>query len=719
MDITTVGTIVGLFAAFYAIFFGKGMVEFYQEQKKRIELSKTVDTLNNAVGEKVVINNLRRTECIGRIELIEDVVSSVKSNSLLTVISGNRGNGKTTLALAAAHQLFRESKTSVTPRFGAFVWIDARYQNLSLDSLLNQIGIQLESPIITDDPEEKINKLRRVLSSKPSLIIVDNLDTLDDFDENVRYNSYAIIDFLESLPEASHAIVTTRYLSLKRGKIVLVGNFNQKESLEFIRAKAKRMNLGILVNAPDETLIPIHISTSGSPLAIEWAIGQIYAGNGIDEVVNRLRGGSADIFENLFGGTWSMLKVEEKEILLDLTVARTSFGAAAIKHISRFDNKTTETVLIRLVKLMFVEASESIEQDNIRYSLHPLTHLFVLEHSNEFPGELGRACEASVNYYVEFVRSQGEDAKAVEAEVENIIYLISWSENNKKWELIMNLMDVLFDILLSLGYFEERVNLGLLAAKGAEISRHPEKKAHYLILSSIHAMIGQYATVEKILMDALNAATSQNNRFEVASVKKSLAYSYFRQGKIMKAAKELDGVELVIQNYENYNDIPNNHIDTLSLIGTINFYLGKYDEAMIVQKHMLEKCEKIGWERAKCYALRDIAELQMINKEYKESRTTLEKAFLLAEKYADKRQSARIQISIAKLLIRTGQVKEARERLNQAYIILDKLNMKNETEEIKAFINHINSKPDFFWILFSQFIKHPPVYAPEYPIGGD
>lgn len=719
MDITTVATIVGLFAAVYAIFFGKGLVEFYQERKKRVELSKTVGTHNSAGGEKVIINNLRRTECIGRIELIGEVVSSIKSNNSLTVISGNRGNGKTTLALAAAHQLFQESKASTISGFEAFVWIDARYQNLSLDSLLNQIGVQLESPVITDDSEEKTNKIRRLLSSKPSLIVVDNLDTLDDFDENIRYNSYVIIDFLESLPEASNAIVTTRYLSLKRGKIVLVGNFNQKESLEFIRAKAKRMNLGILANTTDETLIPIHTYTSGSPLAIEWAIGQVYAGNGIDEVVNRLRGGTADIFENLFGSTWSILRVEEKELLLDLTVARTSFGGSAIKQISRFDDKTTETALMRLVKLMFVEASESIEQDNIRYSLHPLTHLFVLDHSNEFPNELDRACEASVNYYVEFVRSQGEDAKAVELEVENIIYLISWSENRKNWELIMNLMDVLFDVLLSLGYFEERVNLGLLAAKGAEISGRLERKAHYLILSSIHAMIGQYATVEKILMDALDVAISQNNGFEVASVKKSLAYSYFRQGKVVKASEELDGVELIIQKYEHYNDIPNNHIDTLSLIGTIDFYLGKYDEALRVQQHMLEKCEKIGWERAKCYALRDIAELQMIGKDYKEARTTLEKAFLLAEKYADKRQSARIQISIAKLLIRTGQAKEARERLHQAYIILDKLNMKNETEEIKAFINHINSKPDFFWLLFSQFIKHPPVYAPEYPIGGD
>ena len=131
-----IATIVTITVGIYAfIFGGKGLLEYYLERKKQINLSNVVDSANRASETKIcIINNLRRSECIGRRELIKEVITSVKSSNPLTIISGNRGSGKTTIALAAAHKLFEESKTAVSPQYEAFIWVDARYKYLSLDA---------------------------------------------------------------------------------------------------------------------------------------------------------------------------------------------------------------------------------------------------------------------------------------------------------------------------------------------------------------------------------------------------------------------------------------------------------------------------------------------------------------------------------------------------------------------------------------------------------
>lgn len=710
-----------IFTGYAFLFGGKGILEKSREDKKRLLLSDTVNKVNESEQPQTSIANyLPKIDCIGRKTVINQIIQSVEEKNSLTVVSGNSGSGKTTIALAAGNELLEMSKKSPNPKIKAFTWIDARYNDLTLDDFLNRLGMQLEaSEISTESGEAKTIAARRVLSKIPTLIILDNLDSLDDTEKEKKENSNNILEFLNTLPEGSYSIVTTRYLSVRKGNIMKINNFNLDESKEFIRTQAKYKKLEVLIDASDEKLELFHKYTDGSPLAIEWIVGQVYGGRSIDDVLNKIKGGKSDVFEILFRDTWDLLDKVEKEILIDLTVARTSFNGATISKISNHSEVSTDNAVSRLVKLMFVDVSQSIEKQNVRYSLHPLTHLFITRHSEDFPGEIERAHESATEYFIKFVESQGENAKVIEPEIENILYLISWCKTRSKWKLIMRLMDVLYDILLSLGYFEERAELGLLSAEGAEKSGVPERKAHYLNLACIYPLIGKYVIAKEILLKALDAATQQNDGLEIAVVKKSLAYNYYRQGDVKSAYDELRGVDLLVQQYEEPNSVPNNYVDILALQGAIEFYLGMYDEAMKTQEKMIKKSTEIGWQRALCYGLRDIAEIQMIKKDYVNARVNLEQAFTIAEKYSDKRQSARIQISIAKLLFRTGFSKLAKQRIKQALVIFDKLGMINETKESNAFLNYISSKPDIYWKLVSSFFKHLPVYAPEYPIGGD
>ncbi len=154
----------------------------------------------------------------------EQELALVKSRLLpqdrawILTIDGIGGIGKSALALEVAHGFLRDYNSLLAEeRFEAIIWTSAKQTVLTADSgmisrrqisgTLNDIckiiAITLEiEEQIHSQLEDTVKLVCRELTQKRTLLIVDNLETVDD---------ECVIQFLRELPTPTKAIVTTRH----------------------------------------------------------------------------------------------------------------------------------------------------------------------------------------------------------------------------------------------------------------------------------------------------------------------------------------------------------------------------------------------------------------------------------------------------------------------------------------------------------------------------
>ncbi|CAG0961713.1 hypothetical protein ANRL3_00920 [Anaerolineae bacterium] len=158
---------------------------------------------------------------VGREDEVKQIIRILRpyphSQYPLVTIDGIGGIGKSALALEMAHRYLRNyAQIPPEERFDAVIWTSAKQNVLTaegivprqqalrtLDDIYTAIAITLQREGITRvRPEEQAETVRNALTRQRTLLIVDNLETVDD---------KAVMEFLRELPAPTKAIVTTRH----------------------------------------------------------------------------------------------------------------------------------------------------------------------------------------------------------------------------------------------------------------------------------------------------------------------------------------------------------------------------------------------------------------------------------------------------------------------------------------------------------------------------
>ncbi|HUW11258.1 MAG TPA: ATP-binding protein, partial [Anaerolineae bacterium] len=213
--------------------------EMVQEMRgMRAEVREAMVALVQAVGEqqqllaapgkralpepRKVYHNLPQPDYgtfIGREEELKQVhrLLSPQSRHFLVTIDGIGGIGKSALALEVAHRYLRDyDRLPPEERFEAIIWTSAKSSVLTadgiaprqqvartLDDIYTTIAVTLEREDITHTrSEDQAGLVSRALTQQRTLLVVDNLETVDDERVNV---------FLRELPSPAKTIVTTRH----------------------------------------------------------------------------------------------------------------------------------------------------------------------------------------------------------------------------------------------------------------------------------------------------------------------------------------------------------------------------------------------------------------------------------------------------------------------------------------------------------------------------
>jgi hypothetical protein len=157
---------------------------------------------------------------IGRDEELRHLISLLRphpqSRYPVIGIDGVAGVGKTSLALEVANYYLREqANLPRRGRFEAIVWTSAKENVLmgqgvvsrprglrTLSDIFSTISITLEEEeIIRARPEAQLGLVQRSLTRYRTLLIIDNMETVDD---------EQVLSFIREVPDPTKVLVTTR-----------------------------------------------------------------------------------------------------------------------------------------------------------------------------------------------------------------------------------------------------------------------------------------------------------------------------------------------------------------------------------------------------------------------------------------------------------------------------------------------------------------------------
>lgn len=353
-----------------------------------------------------------------------------KSRYHLVTIDGIGGIGKSALALETAWRLAEgEAAAPEAERFAAIVWVSAKRTYLTVEGiearqqrfgglgdLYAAVAQVLAFPAITRArAEEQRSIVEQVLGEQRTLLILDNLETVDDEE---------LLAFLRDLPDPTKALMTTRH----RADVaypVRLGGLPRADAHALIVQEAARKGVGMDEGEREQ----LWMRTGGVPLAAVWSLGLMAAGVPVDEVLRRLGQGQSDIARFCFAE--SAARIRERDAY-SLLLALGRFTSDASREALGVVAGLADDPFGRDLGLDELERLSLVNKAGDRFSLLPLTQAFVRGAAEAEQGERQALSERWVAYYAEFVNSysgwsddwRGHDL--VEVELENIFAVFAY-----------------------------------------------------------------------------------------------------------------------------------------------------------------------------------------------------------------------------------------------------------------------------------------------------
>ena len=299
----------------------------------------------------------------------------------LVALDGIGGIGKTSLAGALVRGLMSIG------RFQALAWVSAKQEEFLpssetksthrpaldtatlTDALLAQLG---DSLLLTRSPAEKEANLAALLKRQPYLVVIDNLETVADYE--------TLVPTLHRWSNPTKFLLTSRHALLAYDDVYCFSlrELSRADALELLKYEAKIRGATALAQASPAHLSSIYDVTGGNPLALKLVVGQTRVWP-LAQVLENLRQAQGKTVDNLYSyiywQAWNALDEAGRRVLLVMPLAEGG-TLAQITALSELDQADLVEAVERLVMLSLLEISGDLEQP--RYRIHRLTESFLL-----------------------------------------------------------------------------------------------------------------------------------------------------------------------------------------------------------------------------------------------------------------------------------------------------------------------------------------------------
>jgi len=431
-----------------------------------------------------------------------------RSRHFVVTLDGIGGVGKSALALELAYR-YRDNYATLTPdeRFEAIVWASAKRTLLTaggiqqraqsfntLADLYREIATVLEQPaILQADADRRRGLVERALTAQRTLLIVDNLETVDDEE---------LLSFLREIPDPTKVIVTTRH-RIDIAYTIRLAGMPEPDAQALMLVEAARKN----VELPADITGDLYRRTGGLPLAIVWSIGLISLGHSVDSVLRRLGSGHSDIARFCFAE--SVARIRERDayrLLLALALFESHASRATLAEVAGLagDVIGRDDGLAELLQLSLVE------QKGERFFLLPLTQSYVLDELAARPELEKELRERWVAHLVEIARPYRvfhhlqPSPSTLMRKGHHLVGLAHWTRERQRPDVYLEILPALLAYADTSGTWADVLAYGQLGLENAALlSRDDILPPIYCALAWVQSQQGRHAEAEQSLTTAL------------------------------------------------------------------------------------------------------------------------------------------------------------------------------------------------------------------------
>lgn len=645
------------------------------------------------------------------------------------IIDGFGGVGKTSLVLEVAYCCLNASRGAKTaplaPIFDAIIFTSAKQQHLfgnhilqrlrqerTLNDLLRTILHTLKCPdAIPRGVEEQLKFIQSRLQELHTLLIIDNLETIDDQD--------AVISFLCELPSTVKVVITTRVRGAL-GVPIHLECLPPEEAAFLIEHQAQEQS----VQLKPEQFQTIYQRTSGLPLGIVYAIGQLSVyGSSCHVLTTRLEQAKSDLAQYCFEDSVQRLRGQlAHRLLMGLALFSKSASPDAIAQVAcpEFDlshpvhpqsetppqgdrealqspvrgtpNPRVIDALAQLYQLRLVI------QDEERYDMHSLSREYALaelQANSEFEQQ---ARERWVNWYLQLSQAypsqnwrQWYEYQDLDQEWENFQAVIDWCLDQNRYEEVRQFWQRIKGYTYLRGHWHERLTWIDWLLQAAQQRQDQATIAEVLVdkgwTLTLMGKPEQLTEVDTLFTQVLYLQDGEDLSLQLELIidrvvlsihqrKFTQAHELLNQGKnVLKRLQIEESKRLHQQIRIDYYE------------AEVWFRTGNYEQAKIGYQKALERAQAIQWQQVEVYTLNWLAEVALAGEgNLDEAERLLNISMPIALKRKDKRSIAFHQRSWTHLEKMRGNLVEFQRWATLAMAGFESLGMMAEAQEMQSWL---------------------------------
>jgi LuxR family glucitol operon transcriptional activator len=627
-------------------------------------------------------------------------------------IEGIGGVGKTTLALEVAHRCLQASEQTQTgqafretlPNFEAIIFTSAKPQHFTacgilprvrrertLRDIFTSVARTLHCPNFpAASLEEACEQIHECLGNARTLLIVDNLDSLEDQQD--------VLGFFYELPSTVKVVLTSRETTPFTA--IRLTALPQTTALNLIQHQAQ--NKGVQLSLGESQ--KLYQTTGGVPAAIVYAVSQLAAGYALPDVSPCLLQPVGDFSRFYFESAVQPLQGQAAhQLLMALAMfAKPPVREAICAVAAVTDSNATAEGLARLQQLSL------IQQQQGRYTMLPLTRGYVLSELSTHPEFEGNARNRWVEWYLSLARSHGgkdwtewNDYQPLEREWENIADVMEWCIARTHYTDACQLWRDVKCYTYSQGYRQSRLTRWETALDWLDwLIQAAQTRQDWATVAEMMGdrawkltLMGQphhLAAAGTLFTQARKLHHHQPVKEQVELVI-HLAVWHIQQQQFELATQCLERAKSLLNTSQlDRSLITRYSLNILYYQGEIYYKTGDDEKSKTLFQQIAERAQAIGWQRATFLAKDFLADIAIKQGHLEQAHKFLTEGLRVAQENGDRCSRAYAKRSLAQLERKRGRLSIAHRWATEARKEFESLGMLSEAEETQALLQVVD-----------------------------